>query len=236
MKEAPMKTPWSLSVIIPVLHEKERINRLIEHLLALPGSRGVEIIVVDGAGKRDTLEAIKCERVITAASSQGRGAQMNAGSRIAAGDILLFLHADTFPPKGVYGLIRRALSDGETAAGAFSFRFDRANPLMKAMQVLHGIRSMVTRIPYGDQAIFIKRSVFEKVGGYREYPLFEEVDLMERLRKGRYRIRILKQKVTSSGRRFHKNGTIPELTRIILLLILYRLKVHPVKLSALYGR
>ena len=113
-------------------------------------------------------------------------------------------------------------------------KFDRANGLRKALQFFRSVRVAVTRIPYGDQALFIKRSVFVKIGGYKDYQLFEDVELMQRLRRRKHRIKILKQKVLTSGRRFRKSGVILGVLKVILLLTLYKVGVHPDTLSKIY--
>ncbi|MFO7730457.1 MAG: TIGR04283 family arsenosugar biosynthesis glycosyltransferase [Spirochaetia bacterium] len=229
-----MNEEKSISVIIPVFHEQKGINRLIDYLISLPGGRAVEIIVVDGAPEQDTIAAIIDRKVIRVASAKGRGVQLNEGFRHAAGEYLLFLHADTFPPAEVYTYVRKTLSEKNLSAGAFTLKFDRANALLKVLQFFSSIRVAITRIPYGDQALFIKKDVFSKIGGYKDYQLFEDVELMERLRRKRHRIKILKQKVLTSGRRFRKSGDLRGALKIILLLILYKAGVHPDTLSKIY--
>ncbi|MCF7914404.1 MAG: TIGR04283 family arsenosugar biosynthesis glycosyltransferase [Spirochaetaceae bacterium] len=229
-----MNEEKSISLIIPVFHEQERINRLIDYLTSLPGERAVEIIIVDGAPEQDTIKAIIDQRVIRVASAKGRGIQLNEGFRHASGKYLLFLHADTFPPPAVYTCVRKTLSETNISAGAFTLNFDHANTLLKTIRFMSSIRVAVTRIPYGDQAIFIKTSVFTKIGGYKNYQLFEDIELMERLRRRKHRITILKQKVVTSGRRFRKSGTLRGVLKVILLLILYKAGVHPDTLSKKY--
>ena len=229
-----MNKEKSISVIIPVFHEQEGINRLIKYLTSLPAGEAVEIIVVDGAPEQDTIAAIVDRRVIKVASAKGRGIQLNQGFRHAAGEYLLFLHADTFPPLAVYRCVRKALSEESISAGAFTLSFDRAKAFFKALVRVNCIRATVTRIPYGDQAIFIKKSVFSQIGGYKDYQLFEDLDLMQRLRRRGYRITLLKQKVVTSGRRFRKSGTLRGVLKVILLLVLYKAGVHPDTLSKMY--
>ncbi|MGA1872442.1 MAG: TIGR04283 family arsenosugar biosynthesis glycosyltransferase [Thermoplasmatota archaeon] len=225
----------SISVVIPVLHEAGNINGLIDHLRRLPGGREIEIIVIDGAPEEDTLNAIDRRGIRKLRSGKGRGVQMNLGARSARGDVLLFLHADTFLPENGLELIRRTMDDHRFSGGAFTIRLDRINPVLGALIFIHDLRGLITRVPYGDQAIFLRTSVFHELGGYREYRIFEEVDLMERMRKGRYRIKILRQKVVSSGRRFERDGAFWRLGRNLLVIFLYNIGIHPNRLVRLYG-
>lgn len=229
-----MNEEKSISVIIPVFHEQERINRLIDYLTSLAGGEAVEIIVVDGAPEQDTIAAIVDRSVVKVASARGRGIQLNEGFRHAAGEYLLFLHADTFPPPAVYTCVRKVLSERSISAGAFTLSFDRADALLKALEFGSSIRAVLTRIPYGDQAIFIKTDVFSKIGGYKDYQLFEDVEIMERLRRRGHRITILKQRVVTSGRRFRTSGVLRGVSKILLLLLLYKAGVHPDTLAKMY--
>ena len=224
----------SISVIIPVFREGKSINRLLRHISSLPDSRNVEIIVVDGSAEQDTIKAIADRGIIKVKSPRGRGIQLNAGCSIAAGEFLLFLHADTFLPRTAFRSIRETLSEDHIAAGAFTMRFSGAKTVLKALHYLNNGRAVITRIPYGDQAIFIKRSVLYKVGGIHEYMLFEDIDLMERLRRRKYKIKILTPKVITSGRRFENEGILRGVLKIILLLVLYKAGVSPDKLSTIY--
>ncbi|MGA1820130.1 MAG: TIGR04283 family arsenosugar biosynthesis glycosyltransferase [Thermoplasmatota archaeon] len=229
-----MRIDPSISVIVPVLHEAENINGLIDHLRGLPGGPGTEIIVVDGAPEKDTLKAIRRSGVKKLRSETGRGTQMNAGARTAMGDILLFLHADTYLPHNGFELIRRTMEDPRISGGAFKIRLDRLNPILRSLIFIHDLRGVITRAPYGDQGIFLRREVFGKLGGYRDHRLFEDVDLMVRMRKGRYRIKLLSENVISSGRRFERDGAFRRLGRNLLVIFLYHMGVHPDRLVRLY--
>ncbi|MGA1793847.1 MAG: TIGR04283 family arsenosugar biosynthesis glycosyltransferase [Thermoplasmatota archaeon] len=229
-----MRDDMTISVIIPVLHEAENINWLIDHLRGLPGGRSVEIIVIDGAPEKDTLRSIRRGGIKKLRSETGRGIQMNTGARSARGDILLFLHADTFLPVNGLELIRRTMADPGISGGAFKIRLDRIHPVLGALIFIHDLRGIITRAPYGDQAIFLRREVFRKLGGYRDYRLFEDVDLMVRMRKGRYRIKLLSENVISSGRRFERDGPFRRLARNLLVIFLYHIGIHPDRLVRLY--
>jgi rSAM/selenodomain-associated transferase 2 len=225
-----------ISVIIPVLHEADNINHIIEHLRSLPGGRNLEIIVVDGSPGRDTLKALRYTDVKKAASGMGRGIQMNRGASKAEGDILLFLHADTILPDKGLGLMISKLDDPDISAGAFRLDFIKVSPFIRMLLPLHNLMRKLSRTPYGDQAIFIRRSVFSDLGGFREIKLFEDMDLMKRLRKGGYRICILGESVQTSGRNFNERGPLRTLLRNIFIVFLYHLGVHPNRLASLYGK
>ncbi|MBN1538592.1 MAG: TIGR04283 family arsenosugar biosynthesis glycosyltransferase [Candidatus Thermoplasmatota archaeon] len=230
-----MRGDIRVSVIIPVLHEAGSINGLIDHLRSLPGGGQAEIIVVDGSPERDTLRAIRRAGVKRLGSVRGRGVQMNAGARAARGNVLLFLHADTFLPINGFELIGKTLGDRKISGGAFKVRLDRIDPLLGALIFIHDLRGIITRVPYGDQGIFIRGHVFQKLGGYRNYRLFEDVDLMERMRRRGYRIKILKENVISSGRRFERDGPYRRLARNLFVISLYHLGIHPDILERFYG-
>lgn len=223
-----------LSVVVPVLDEARRIG---EHLAALRSVRGIdEIVVVDGGSRDDTREIaarVPGVRVLTA--SRGRGVQLNAGARVARGDVLLFLHADAALPSDAATWIACALGDPGVVAGAFRLRTvaDRGPRWLGPLLRLADLRARVTRLPYGDQALFVRRAAFERVGGYPDQPLMEDVELARRLwRVGR--IRIVAGVVRVSGRRFVANP-VRAVLAMRLFPLLYRLGVSPGRLARLYG-
>jgi len=196
------------SVIIPVLNETGTINAVIEHLhrLTTGGHFEIEIIVVDGSQEKDTINAISCPDVVTLGSRQGRACQMNAGARLAKSDVLIFLHADGSLPGNAFSAIEGVLDQERYVGGAFSLGIDSKRPLLKLITYLTTLRSRLTRIPYGDQGIFIRRGIFEELGGYRDIPLMEDLEFMRRLRKGGHRICILPDRLMTSPRRWEKEG------------------------------
>lgn len=225
-----------LSVIIPVLHEAENINGIIGHVRSLNGADVCEIIVADGSIEADTLNAIRDDSVIKVASEKGRARQMNAGAAFASGDILLFLHADTRLPKNAVELLSGALEGGENVGGAFDLMLDSGRPFMRLLTLCGSLRSRLTRIPYGDQAIFIEREYFNEIGGYGDIPLMEDVELMGRIKKRGGRICILKEKAVTSARKYLKDGPLYSVIRNHALRILYKLGVKPETLSRIYYR
>ncbi len=225
-----------VSVIIPVLHEADIINRTIHHIRSIDGGKRVELIVVDGARETDTLSAIEDPDVIKISSKTGRGVQMNRGVNASTGEVLLFLHADTELPQNGLMLISEALADAELSAGAFTLSFLDAPFLLRLTLSFHDLRGRLTRIPYGDQAIFVKKEAFRQIGGYRDYRIMEDADLMRRLKRAGMSIRILKDRVRTSARRFEKNGTIRTLLHILVIVGLFHVGVDPERLARRYYR
>ena len=221
---------------MPAYREAGNINASIGRLRKLPGGEGVEIIVVDGAPEGDTTGAIGDAEVITATSEKGRARQMNKGAEVATGDIFLFLHADTALPEGAFGMIREALDDGELAGGAFGLRFDSERLSMRLISWTAGMRSRMTRVPYGDQAIFLRRKYFKEMGGYEDIPLMEDVELMRRIRRSGGRIIILGASAVTSARKYLRDGVFFSAARNIALRMLYALGVSPDRLAKIYYR
>jgi len=221
------------SIIVPVLHERKRINELIERLYRLDSEKSCEIIVVDGVQERDTLEAIHANDVVKIFSEKGRAKQMNAGASVARGKILVFLHADTELPIGALKKMDAVVEKGYMAGG-----FDlgiRSNKLIfKVIAFLGSLRSRLNRIPYGDQAIFICRDYFHKMGGYKEIPLMEDVELMRRIKRSGNKIWILYDRVMTSARRWEREGIVYCTLRNWILQILYFLGISPDRLTNFY--
>lgn len=192
-----------------------------------------EVIVVDGNGT-STLDLIKNENIIKISSKKGRANQMNEGAKYATSDILLFLHADTLLPHNALPDIKEALKEEDTVAGAFDLDFKTQKKSLKFIAKVASWRSRKTRLPYGDQAIFIKKEVFERVGRYENIALMEDVNLMQKLKKENLKIKILNQKVLTSPRKYEQNGIIFNVLKNWLLISLYFMGVSPNKLAKLY--
>ena len=228
-----MKYP-KFSIIVPVFHEGNRINDLIEHLNSLDSKESFEIIVVDGTRERDTLKAIQSNRVIKIFSEKGRAKQMNAGASIAKGDILIFLHADTELPTHALKKIESVIEKRGYTAGAFDLGIQSKKLIFKVIAFLGSLRSRLNRIPYGDQAIFLRTEYFNNIGGYKEIPLMEDVELMRRIKRSGKKIWILYDRVMTSPRRWEKEGVIYCILRNWVLQGLYFLGVSPHKLVNFY--
>lgn len=226
----------AISVIVPVLHEEQLINAAIHCIETRAESCGVrvEIIVVDG-GNGDTLAAMVSRNATGIVSEKGRALQMNAGAAQALGDILLFLHVDTQLPTNAFTMIEETMKRVECVAGAFDLEIEGEHLLFRLIGKVSSLRSRLTGIPYGDQAIFIRRDYFMSLGGYSPIPLMEDVELMRRIKKNMGgRIEILKAAATTSGRRWNKEGMIRCTLRNWLVMLLYLLGVSPEKLIKLY--
>lgn len=224
------------SIIIPVLREAARINDLLGHLRTLFLNEQCEVIVVDGSIESDTLKAIADSCVIRLAAPCGRARQMNAGAAEAAGSILIFLHADTRLPADALILIGGVLQDNACLGGAFDLAIDSGKWHYRLIAQIASLRSRFTRIPYGDQAIFIRREAFRELGGYPEIPLLEDVALMRQIKKKGARIAILTPCVVTSSRRWEQEGPLHVTLRNWLLLAAYHLGVPLEKMERFYRK
>jgi rSAM/selenodomain-associated transferase 2 len=222
------------SFIIPVWNEEAIISRTIEHIQDLGASGRAEIIVVDGDPAERTNKVVRQMGVKTAISEKGRGNQMNLGASIAAGDILIFLHADTFLPPDALKLIEAAMEDISCIAGAFDLQIDSEKPVFRLIEKVASLRSRLTRIPYGDQTIFIRKSDFHNLGGFNNVPIMEDVEFMRRIKKRKGKICIIKKAVRTSPRRWEKEGIVYTTLRNWLLISLYLCGVKPERLVRFY--
>ena len=216
-----------ISIIIPVYHESN-INIFLNNLPTAD-----EVIVVDG-DERTSLDLIQNSHICKLSSKKGRANQMNEGAKYATSDILLFLHADTLLPHNALAHMKEVLKEEDIVAGAFDLDFKTQKKSLKFIAKVASWRSRKTRLPYGDQAIFIKKEIFERVGGYENIALMEDVNLMQKLKKKKLKIKILNQKVLTSPRKYEQNGIIFNVLKNWLLISLYFLGVNPNKLAKLY--
>ena len=227
---------YGFSIIIPVLNEAGHINSLIEHLRKQNYESSCEIIVVDGDPQGSTVETIQAKDVTAITTDKGRGKQMNAGAAVARGEILIFLHADTTLPDNALGKINQALQDRDYVGGAFDLKIDSDRLFLKYISARASFRSRWNRIPYGDQAIFIRKKYFDQIGGYKEIPLMEDVDLMRRIKKDGKKIFILPDNVTTSARRWESDGVLFSTMRNQILIRLFYLGISPHRLAKYYWR
>lgn len=220
-----------ISIIIPVLNESRILRSTLGRLRITDNE---ELIVVDG-GSSDETTSIASEytgKVYTARS--GRAHVMNHGAQKASGDILLFLHADCVLPDRAFHLIRDLLKDRRTVAGAFSLRVDAPDLRFRAIEMGTRIRSRLTRLLYGDQAMFLRKETFDSIGGFAPIPLMEDIEITQRLR-GKGEIVFLRQQVTVSARRWLAEGALYTTLRDWMNVVLYSvLKVSPERLIKYY--
>ncbi len=222
------------SIIIPVYKEKKIINNTIQNLKSLRNFKKSEIIIVDGDQDKSTLKNIIDNNVIKISSVKGRAVQMNTGADIAKGEILIFLHADTILPNNALDKIEELINYKKYKAGAFDLSIDSKKFIYKLISFISSIRSRITRIPYGDQAYFIRKDYFFYLGKFMNVPIMEDVDLMNRIKKGRGKIFIINEKVKTSVRRWEKEGVIRCTLRNWLLIIFYYMGFKPEKLVKFY--
>lgn len=219
-----------LSIIIPVLDEERAIRGTIEDLARI---RPHEIIVVDGGSADGTVEAVRRSAARLAVAGKGRAAQMNRGARQAEGDVLLFLHADTRLPDTAKRDIRDCMDDPRCVGGRFDIRLDSERPLLKLAGRLISLRSRLTRVATGDQALFVRRAVFERLGGFPEIPIMEDMAFSRALKK-EGRIACLGSRVVSSARRWERNGPVRTILLMWALKLLYLAGAPPDRLKRIY--
>lgn len=226
----------SFSVIIPVFHESLIINKTIEDVYRIGAGFDIEVIVVDGNVHGDTVASIINKKAIPLITYRGRARQMNKGASVASGEILVFLHADTQLPANAFDAISSFLETGEYVGGAFDLGIQSRRWIFRVIEQLVSVRTRLTRVPYGDQAIFIKRDYFETMKGFPEIPLMEDVAFMRGLKKSGHKIVIVPQKVQTSPRRWDKEGIFFCTIRNWTLMSLYLIGIPPDKLEQFYYR
>ena len=220
-----------ISIIIPTLNEEDCLEKTLRHTLSLPGS--FEVIVVDGGSEDETMIIAKrFEKVRVHASNKGRAQQMNHGARLAKGNILLFLHADTFLPSNTYALILNQLQKENFIGGSFKLTFDKNHPVLKFYTWFS--QFSYEFFTYGDHCIFIKSSVFREISGFADIPFMEDVEIQKRIRK-KGKFKKLNAEVKTSARRFESIGTFKQMTLDVILVFLFRLGVSPRRLKKFYS-
>ena len=220
----------TLSIIIPALNEAHSIGVTLDAVSRLSGR--VELIVVDGGSDDETCEIARAYGVKVISSERGRGLQMHRGAAVARGDVFWFLHADTIVPEDSLDLIHEALRDEHVVAGNFDVRFDGRRATVRFMTWLYPqLRRL--GLCYGDSAIFVRREAYERIGGFQPFPIFEDLDLMRRLRKWG-RVVHLSDVVVTSSRRFEGRSFAVTFARWASLQVLYWLGVKPSTLARFY--
>ena len=220
--------------MLPILNEEAQVAACLGALQPLRG-QNCELIVADG-GSRDRSVALAgplADRVVV--GPRGRAAQMNAGARQASGDILWFLHADSLPPPDALSLIRAALAGQERGWGRFDVRLSGRRPSLRMVEFSMNLRSGLTGIATGDQGIFVRRDLFERIGGYPPIALMEDIALSRALK--RYgRPVCLRQRVLTSSRRWERDGIARTVLLMWRLRLAYFLGADPDRLARIYYR
>jgi rSAM/selenodomain-associated transferase 2 len=229
MTSTPPPT-FDISIIVPTLNEAAHVERWRQ----LPSST-CELIIVDGGSSDQTVALARDHGFRVETCPGGRGAQLNHGARVAGGRTLLFLHGDTRLPADFDRLIRQCLADPAALAGAFRLAIDNAGLPLKFICFWANLRSRLISLPYGDQAIFIRRDDFLRLGGFPETPIMEDFIFIRNARRAG-KIIILPQSVTTSARRWQRLGTLRTTLVNQLVILGYYAGVSLQKLASLYRR
>jgi rSAM/selenodomain-associated transferase 2 len=193
-----------LSIVVPLLDEARELPRLLDRL-SLLARHGGEVIIADGGSEDGSAGAAESAGFTVVRSAKGRARQMNAGAAQASGDVLLFLHADTQLPDEAHMWIEQALADNKAAWGRFDVRISGRHFMLRVVSRLMNLRSRLTGIATGDQAMFLTRSAFDAVGGFPDQPLMEDIEISKRLLVLSRPV-CLARCVTTSGRRWETRG------------------------------
>ncbi|NBB74102.1 MAG: glycosyltransferase [Bacteroidetes bacterium] len=219
----------TVSIIIPALNEAGVIECTLDAVRSQPGPK--EIIVVDGGSSDDTPQRAAPHAAVVEAP-RGRAHQMNRGAEIASGDVLWFLHADTLPPPHALTRIRQTIRRPDVESGIFQLSFDRDALLLRLYSWC--TRWPWIRIAFGDRGLFATREAFEAVGGFPDWPIFEDLELADRLHQ-RGTFRFLPQAVTTSARRFRSDGLLRQQLQNLYLWTHYVMDTDPERVAHLYA-
>lgn len=224
----------AVSVVIPTLDEAHSLGATLQALTRFDHGGRVELIVVDGESADATREIAREHGAQIILATRGRGAQMHAGATAARGDVLWFLHADTIPPPDAARQILDALRrDPSFVGGNFAISFDGTRAAARFLTWLYPqLRKL--GLCYGDSAIFVRATVYREVGGFRPFPIFEDLDLVRRLKRRGALVHLAARVVTSS-RRFEGRSFAFTFARWSFLQMLYWLGVNPHTLGRLYA-
>jgi len=228
------KISINLSVIIPVFNEANTIAQTLKNLQS--SARGVEIMIVDG-GSRDQTIAIAQDMgaKVIISPQPGRAMQMNTGAQYATGNILLFLHADTQLPPNYPEMVEATLNQPHTIAGAFPLQINSPRWSLRIIEKSVNARSRWLQMPYGDQAIFLQKETFHKLGGFPNVPIMEDFQFIQTVKK-QGKIRLASQAVLTSARRWETLGVLKTTLINQLIILGYWFGISPIKLKKWYHR
>jgi rSAM/selenodomain-associated transferase 2 len=220
-----------LSVVIPALNEAAGVAEAVRSAAA----EGAEVIVVDGGSADGTPQRAAAAGATVLHSPPGRARQLGAGAGVARGEVLVFLHADTRLPAGWSRAVEEALRDPRVAGGCFRLRFDERSAALALVEWGARLRVALLGLPYGDQALFARREVLERIGGVPQAPILEDLDLVRRLRRAG-RLARLPLAVATSARRYRAGGTARTVLRNALAACAWWLGLDRERVAAWYRR
>jgi rSAM/selenodomain-associated transferase 2 len=221
----------NISIIVPLLNEEKTIGQTLRALRSLAP---YEIIAVDGDSTDASRTICAQPGVKLLSAERGRARQMNRGARAASGEVLLFLHADSKLPASALTDITAALSDSRYVGGRFDVRIEGAHWMLKIIGALINYRSRLTQVGTGDQALFVRREVFKRMGGFPDIPLMEDIEFCRALKR-MGGIACLRSRVVTSGRRWERDGVWRTIFKMWLLKICYFAGVSPARLRQFYA-
>jgi rSAM/selenodomain-associated transferase 2/rSAM/selenodomain-associated transferase 1 len=217
------------SVVIPTLNEETNIRECVFHVRHL--DPGVEVIVADGGSADRTVQVAREAGAVTCSARRGRGTQMNAGAALASGDIVLFLHADTRLPSSAFDVLADFFRDGKVQVGTFRVTYVPNHPAVALYSML--ARHDTIFSSFGDQCLVVRKPFFTSLGGFPDWPLFEDVHFL-RIARGKTRIYKFPATVTTSSRRLQQNGALRQGARDVWYIVQYLRGVPPEELAAKY--
>lgn len=227
-----------ITVVIPTLNAAADLGPTLAALVpAVIDGVVADVVIADGGSDDETVKVAELSGAKLVTAQAGRGAQLAAGASAGRGDWLLFLHADTVLSKGWHEEVARHIARigagrVDDQAAAFRFALDDAGLQPRMLEAMVRLRCQLFKLPYGDQGLLISRALYDDVGGFKEIPLMEDVDLVWRL--GRRRIGLLETKAVTSSIRFRRDGYFMRSTRNLALLMLFVLRVPPTTLARYY--
>lgn len=220
-----------IAIVVPVLNEAAVLPAQIRRLQAIPG---IQVVFVDGGSSDGSRQLLEHSGVHWLSAESGRAVQMNAGARVCHGDVLIFLHADTVLESRHVDAVRQAMTDEAVAGGRFDVRLSGSHPAFRLIERMINLRSRLSRISTGDQAIFVRRDIFDRLGGFPEQPLMEDVAFSCRLKR-EGEIACLGEQVMTASRRWEEHGIARTVLLMWWLRLRYWLGADPAALKKNYG-
>ncbi len=220
----------TVAIVVPLLNEAKSLSQLFQ---LLDGLDADEIVLVDGGSEDGSLELLGKSPFRWLQSKKGRAVQMNAGASICQSETVLFLHADTEIDAVAIASARDTMADSEVVGGRFDLKLSGRHPMLRLIEQMINLRSRFTKISSGDQAMFVRRKLFEKLGGFSDQPLMEDIEFSRRL-KQQGRVACLHDRVTTSSRRWEQFGIFRTILLMWKLRFLYWAGVSPERLAKIY--